>query len=71
MASCVAPPFQNPVPILSLPLQLIETGKALRAANQKGAKTIGHTHAALQASIPATIESFHLALDELEIDIVG
>lgn len=51
-------------------LQLIETGKALRAANQKGPKTIGHTHAGLQASIPATIESFHLALDELEIDIV-
>jgi hypothetical protein len=52
-------------------LQLIETGKALRAANYKGPKTIGHTHAELQASIPAAIETFHLALDELEIDIVS
>jgi hypothetical protein len=70
MASCVALPFPNPVLMLNLCLQLIQTGKVLREANQKGPKTIGHTHAGLQASMPAAIESFHLALDELEIDIV-
>jgi hypothetical protein len=70
MASCVALPFPNPVLMLKLCLQLIQTGKVLREANQKGPKTIGHTHTGLQASLPATIGSFHLALDELEIDIV-
>ncbi len=64
------PAYSQSNMMLNLCLQLIETGKALRAANQKGAKTIGHTHTGLQASIPATLESFHLALDELEIDIV-
>jgi hypothetical protein len=51
-------------------LQLIETGKALRAANQKGVKTIGYTHDRLQAFLPNAIDKFHLALDELETDIV-
>jgi len=56
--------------MLNLCLQLIQTGKVLREANQKGPKTIGYSHAGLQAALPAAIESFHLALDELEIDIV-
>jgi hypothetical protein len=51
-------------------LQLIETGKALRAANQKGVKTIRYTHDRLQAFLPNAIDKFHLALDELETDIV-
>ncbi|KFY76214.1 hypothetical protein V499_04038 [Pseudogymnoascus sp. VKM F-103] len=49
---------------------LIETGKALRSANMKGAKTISHDNDRLQMYMPKAITSFHGALDELESDIV-
>ncbi|KFY09720.1 hypothetical protein V492_05371 [Pseudogymnoascus sp. VKM F-4246] len=49
---------------------LIETGKALRSANSKGAKTISHDNDRLQMYMPKAITSFHGALDELESDIV-
>ncbi|KFY26615.1 hypothetical protein V493_03979 [Pseudogymnoascus sp. VKM F-4281 (FW-2241)] len=49
---------------------LIETGKALRSANTKGAKTISHDNDRLQLYMPKAITSFHGALDELESDIV-
>jgi hypothetical protein len=49
----------------------METGKALRAANKKGSKTISHDNDRLQLFMPSAINSFHLALDELESDIVG
>ncbi|OBT90626.1 hypothetical protein VE02_00486 [Pseudogymnoascus sp. 03VT05] len=49
---------------------LIETGKALRSANMKGAKTISHDNDRLQLYMPKAITSFHGALDELESDIV-
>jgi hypothetical protein len=52
------------------PKQLIETGKALRSANMKGAKTISHDNDRLQMYMPKAITSFHGALDELESDIV-
>lgn len=51
--------------------QLIETGKVLRSANKKGVKTIGYTNDRFQALFPNTLEKFHLALDELEYDIVS
>jgi len=49
----------------------METGKALRGANKKGSKTISHDNDRLQLFMPSAINSFHLALDELESDIVG
>ncbi|KAL5347802.1 hypothetical protein ACLOAV_007212 [Pseudogymnoascus australis] len=49
---------------------LIETGKALRSANLKGAKTISHDNDRLQMYMPKAITNFHGALDELESDIV-
>ncbi|OBT66737.1 hypothetical protein VE03_04089 [Pseudogymnoascus sp. 23342-1-I1] len=49
---------------------LIETGKALRSANLKGAKTISHDNDRLQLYMPKAITNFHGALDELESDIV-
>lgn len=52
------------------PAQLIETGKALRSANMRGAKTISHDNDRLQMYMPKAITSFHSALDELESDIV-
>jgi len=49
---------------------LLEIGKALRSANRKGVKIIGYDNERLQAFIPSAVEKFHLALDELESDIV-
>ncbi|KFZ07258.1 hypothetical protein V501_06619 [Pseudogymnoascus sp. VKM F-4519 (FW-2642)] len=51
-------------------VELIETGKALRSANMKGAKTIAQDNDRLQMYMPKAITSFHGALDELESDIV-
>ncbi|KAH8599626.1 hypothetical protein B0O99DRAFT_503351 [Bisporella sp. PMI_857] len=49
--------------------QLIETGKALRAANkERGRPQPSSTR--LRSSMPAAIEHFHQALDDLETDIV-
>ncbi|KFX99165.1 hypothetical protein V490_01916 [Pseudogymnoascus sp. VKM F-3557] len=49
---------------------LIETGKALRSANSRGAKSISHDNDRLQMYMPKAISTFHGALDELESDIV-
>jgi hypothetical protein len=56
--------------ILIPPAQLIETGKALRSANSRGAKSISHDNDRLQMYMPKAISTFHGALDELESDIV-
>ncbi|KAI9743849.1 MAG: hypothetical protein M1818_002583 [Claussenomyces sp. TS43310] len=63
---------QQPLDVLQSMINgvLIETGKALRSANKKGYETIGHTNIRLQAFIPSAIDNFHMALDELEYDIV-
>jgi hypothetical protein len=51
-------------------LQLIETGKALRSSNKEGGKTLANAKTRLSSTIPSAIENFHLALDEMECDIV-
>jgi hypothetical protein len=50
--------------------KLIETGKALRAADKDGGRTIAASSTRLRSTIPSAIENFHQALDELECDIV-
>lgn len=40
-------------------------------ANKKGPRTLGYTNVRLQAVLPTAIDKFHLALDELEYDIVS
>jgi len=49
---------------------LIETGKALRSSNKEGGKTLANAKTRLSSTIPSTIENFHLALDEMECDIL-
>ena len=48
----------------------METGKALRPSEKEGGSTLGHSNARLRATIPSAIDNFHIALDDLEADIV-
>jgi hypothetical protein len=50
--------------------QLIETGKALRLANKRGVGATVKEDNRLQLVTASSTERFHLALDELESEIV-
>jgi hypothetical protein len=50
--------------------KLIETGKALRAADREGGRTLANAHSRIRTSIPGIIDNFHLVLDDFESEIV-
>lgn len=50
--------------------KLIETGKALRPSNKDGGRTLATVNTRLRTIIPSAAENFHMALDDLECDIV-
>ncbi|KAH7342674.1 hypothetical protein BKA65DRAFT_295633 [Rhexocercosporidium sp. MPI-PUGE-AT-0058] len=49
---------------------LIETGKALRPSNKDGGRTLATVNTRLRTIIPSAAENFHMALDDLECDII-
>ncbi|PVH89580.1 hypothetical protein DL98DRAFT_647323 [Cadophora sp. DSE1049] len=49
---------------------LIETGKALRPSNKDGGRTLATVNTRLRTIIPSAAENFHMALDDLECDIL-
>ncbi|KAE9370377.1 hypothetical protein N431DRAFT_343717 [Stipitochalara longipes BDJ] len=67
-----APRNKSPLDVLQSMINgiLIETGKALRSSNKEGGKTLANAKSRLSSTIPSAIENFHLALDELECDIL-
>lgn len=52
------------------PQKLIETGKALRPSNKEGGRTLTTVNTRLRTIIPSAVENFHMALDDLECEIV-
>lgn len=52
-------------------MQLVQTGKALRASRKDGQGNVAQAHGSLQPKLPETIRTFHSALDDLENDIVS
>jgi hypothetical protein len=51
--------------------KLIETGRALRASDKEGGRTLANSNTRLRSTIPLAAENFHQALDDLESDIVN
>ncbi|KAG4429249.1 hypothetical protein IFR05_015266 [Cadophora sp. M221] len=49
---------------------LIETGKALRPSNKEGGRTLTTVNTRLRTIIPSAVENFHMALDDLECEII-
>jgi len=50
--------------------QLIETGRALKASNSGGSRSLAATATRLPTTIHTAHETFHQALDEIECNIV-
>ena len=50
--------------------KLIETGKALRAADREGGKSLANANSRIRTNIPGVIDNFHQVLDEFESEIV-
>ncbi|KND92816.1 hypothetical protein TOPH_02518 [Tolypocladium ophioglossoides CBS 100239] len=55
---------------LSRAMQLVQTGKALRASRRDSHGNVAPAHGSLQAKLPDTIKQFHAALGDLESDII-
>jgi hypothetical protein len=51
-------------------LKLIEVGKALRASDKEGGRTLANSNTRLRSFFPSAIDNFHQTLDDLECDIV-
>ena len=51
-------------------MKLIEFGRALRASDKEGARTLANANTRLKPFFPSAIDNFHQALDDLERDIV-
>jgi hypothetical protein len=51
-------------------LQLVQTGKALRASRKDGSRNVVSGGSALRTKMPETMTTFHYALDDLESEIV-
>ncbi|KAL2075529.1 hypothetical protein VTL71DRAFT_472 [Oculimacula yallundae] len=49
---------------------LIETGKTLRPSNKDGGRALAHANTRLRTVIPSAVDNFHMALDDLECDII-
>jgi hypothetical protein len=52
-------------------VKLIEVGRALRAADKEGGRTLTNANTRLKSFFPGAIDNFHQALDDLECDIVS
>lgn len=50
--------------------QLVQTGKALKAAQSQGPRNIEQVRSILSARMNESVESYHRALEEIEIEIV-
>jgi hypothetical protein len=51
-------------------VQLVQTGKAIKASQKDGARNGVSTGAALRTKMPETMKTYHYALDDLESEIV-
>lgn len=51
-------------------MKLIEVGRALRASDKEGGRTLAEANPRLRSFFPGAIDNFHQALDDLECDIV-
>ncbi|CZT40679.1 uncharacterized protein RSE6_00319 [Rhynchosporium secalis] len=49
---------------------LIETGKALRPSSKDGKRAVANVNTRLRTIIPSAVDNFHMALDDLECDII-
>ncbi|TVY40254.1 hypothetical protein LOCC1_G005018 [Lachnellula occidentalis] len=62
---------KNPLDVLQGMINgiLIETGRALRASDQNGSRSLVGATSRLPTTIPSAAETFHQALDDLECEI--